>query len=204
MIDFYFDFLSPYGYMGAVQVEELASKYGRQVQWHPMLLGVSVMKVMGLKPLLETPLKGDYVLKDVPRLASVYGIPLVLPKNGLPKPVPPARAFCWVKNQSPERAADYALAIYHAQWRDGQDISSPELLAELAQGMGFDGAALLEAIDGDEVRQLLQAEVDASLTLGVFGSPTFVVDGEMIWGCDRMWMLEHWLANGSWRARAGS
>ncbi|NIB38463.1 2-hydroxychromene-2-carboxylate isomerase [Pseudomaricurvus alkylphenolicus] len=198
MIDFYFDFLSPYGYIGAIQIDDLAKKYGQGVDWHPMLLGVSVMKVMGLKPLLETPLKGEYVLKDIPRLASIYGVPLITPKNGLPKPVPPARAFCWVKGKAPEKAAEYGRTVYQAQWRDGRDISEPELLAELAQDMGLDGKALLHALDGDELRQALLVEVNASLELGVFGSPTFVVDGEMIWGCDRLWMLEHWLAHGCW------
>ena len=198
MIDFYFDFISPYGYLAALQIDELAARYERRVEWHPMLLGVSVIKAMGLKPLLETPLKGDYVLKDVPRLASFYDIPLVISDSGLPQPLPSARAFCWFKSMAPERAADYARAVYSAQWRDGQDISRPALLAELAQSMGFDGRALLEALDGEELRRQLRAEVEDSLALGVFGSPTFIVDGEMIWGSDRLWMLEHWLAKGSW------
>ncbi len=198
MIHFYFDFISPYGYMAAMKIDELAAKHGRRVEWHPMLLGISVMKVMGLKPLPDTPLKGDYVFKDVPRLAALYDIPLVVPASGLPKPVPPARAFCWVKAQAPELAANYARAVYSAEFRDGKDIARPELLAELAQDMGLDGAALMQALDGDELRQQLKIEVESSLALGVFGAPTFVVDDEMIWGCDRLWMLEHWLVHGSW------
>ena len=51
-IGFYFDFISPYGWFGAVGIERIAASHGREVDWRPMLLGVAVMQVMGLKPLL--------------------------------------------------------------------------------------------------------------------------------------------------------
>jgi 2-hydroxychromene-2-carboxylate isomerase len=60
-LHFYFDFISPFGYFASLRIEALAARHGRLVEWHAMLLGVSVMKVMGLKPLLDTPVKGDYV-----------------------------------------------------------------------------------------------------------------------------------------------
>jgi 2-hydroxychromene-2-carboxylate isomerase len=66
-IDFYFDFLSAFGYFASLRIDAIAARHGRRVEWHCMLLGVSVMKVMGLKPLLDTPLKSDYVLRDAPR-----------------------------------------------------------------------------------------------------------------------------------------
>ncbi len=202
MIDFYFDFISPYGYLAAMQVEDLAKKYDRKVEWHPMLLGVSVMKVMGLKPLMETPLKGPYVASDLPRLASLYNVPLSFPKHGIPKPLPPARAFCWVKEQAPERAGEFAMAVYKAQWQDGLNISKPEVLAQLVETVDLKGERLLEALESETLSLSLREKVDASIKRGVFGSPTFVVDGNMIWGCDRLWMLEHWLANKSWSSLA--
>ena len=78
-IEFYFDFISPYGYLGSTQVEALAARYGRTVDWKPVLLGITVMKVMGLKPLPETPLKKDYILIDKPRMATLLGVKLVSP-----------------------------------------------------------------------------------------------------------------------------
>ena len=58
-LQFHFDFISPYGYFASLRIEALAARHGRTVDWRAMLLGVSVMKVMGLKPLMDTPLKGD-------------------------------------------------------------------------------------------------------------------------------------------------
>ena len=56
-IDFYFDFISPYGYLASTRIEHIAARHGRAVAWRPFLQGVTVLQVMGLKPLLETPLK---------------------------------------------------------------------------------------------------------------------------------------------------
>src|SRR5262252_5076042 len=76
-VDFYFDFISGYGYFASLRIEDIAARHGRGVNWHCMLLGVAVLKVMGLKPLLETPLKGDYVRHDFHRYARRHGLELV-------------------------------------------------------------------------------------------------------------------------------
>ena len=58
-IYFYFDFSSPYGYIASNKIDALAARYGRTVNWHPILLGV-VMKITGGAALPSIPLKGDY------------------------------------------------------------------------------------------------------------------------------------------------
>ena len=62
-IDFYFDFSSPYGYLAAQKIDALAAKYGRTVNWRPMLLGV-VFRQTGMAPLTQIPIKGDYSRRD--------------------------------------------------------------------------------------------------------------------------------------------
>ena len=56
--DFYFDFSSPYGYLGSQKIEALAARHGREVDWHPVLLG-AVFKATGGAPLTTIPIKGD-------------------------------------------------------------------------------------------------------------------------------------------------
>ena len=63
-LEFYFDFSSPYGYLGSRKIEALAAKYGRGVDWRPILLGV-VFKHAGTAPLVDIPLKGDYSRRDM-------------------------------------------------------------------------------------------------------------------------------------------
>ena len=197
---FYFDFISPYAYFASLRIEELAARHGRQVDWSPMLLGVSVVKVMGLKPLMETPLKGDYLRRDVLRRARKYEVRL---GRAIPGPVTSsltaARAFCWVKQRRPELQAEMGRAIYQAWWGKGLLLSDPETLVQhVTLPDGIDPEGLLAALRGPEPAALLRESVQASLNAGVFGAPTFIVDGEPFWGSDRLDDLDEWLASGGW------
>ena len=53
-IEFYFDPISPFAYLGSIQIERMAARLGRSVEWKPVLIGVTILKVMGLKPLPDT------------------------------------------------------------------------------------------------------------------------------------------------------
>lgn len=198
-IQFHFDFISPYGYFASLRIEALAARHGRTVDWRAMLLGVSVMKVMGLKPLMDTPLKGPYTARDVLRHAREHGLTMKRqPNDPVMNPLPCARAFAWVKQHQPEHAAALAHAIYAAYWGEGQDLSTPESLRGLALPEGLSAHAVAEAAAGDEAASLLRTMVDASLKAGVFGSPTVVVDGEPFWGVDKLDQVERWLTRGGW------
>jgi 2-hydroxychromene-2-carboxylate isomerase len=198
-IAFYFDFISPYGYFASLRIEELAARHGREVDWRPMLLGVAVLKVMGLKPLLDTPLKGDYVRRDVLRHARRHNVPLGRDLNAsVGNPLPGARAFCWVKQHHPRLQAAMAHALFHAFWAEGRDLSTPEAVAGIALPPGLDSAQVAEAAASDEAASLLRNAVAASIAAGVFGSPTIVVDGEPFWGSDRLQDVDEWMGSGGW------
>ncbi|HEX7891291.1 MAG TPA: 2-hydroxychromene-2-carboxylate isomerase [Ramlibacter sp.] len=198
-IHFYFDFISPYGYFASLRVEELAARHGRRVDWRPMLLGVAVMKVMGLKPLLDTPLKGDYIRRDVLRHARRHGIQLGRdPNASVGNPLPAARAFYWVKRHAPGLEVPLAHALFHAFWAEGRDLSTPEAVAAIPLPGGLSSQELVIGAASDEAATLLRNAVAASIKAGIFGSPTIVVDGEPFWGADRLGEVDEWLALGGW------
>jgi 2-hydroxychromene-2-carboxylate isomerase len=197
-VDFYFDFISPYAYIGSTQIDALAARHGRIAIWRPVLIGVTVMKVMGLKPLMDTPVKSDYLRHDAPRMAKIYGVPFNY--HGLKgiNSVAACRAFLWLKERDAELAQRFARRIFARLWVDGRDITPAEEVVKEAAALGADGEALAEAIATPEVKQALNVAVDHAIANGVFGVPYFIADGEPIWGADRLWMLDHWLKHGSW------
>ena len=202
-LHFYFDFISPFGYFASLRIDTLAARHGRAVQWHPMLLGVSVMKVMGLKPLLDTPLKGPYTARDVLRYARLHGIALGrAPDAPMMNPLTAGRTFAWAKRHHPDSAKALAQAMLHAYWHDGIDLSEPVALLAIALPAPVlatvTAANLVAAAQSPDAAQLLRDEVDASLKAGVFGSPTVVVDGEVFWGVDKLEQVETWLERGGW------
>jgi 2-hydroxychromene-2-carboxylate isomerase len=198
-IHFYFDFLSSYGYFASLRIEELAARHGREVRWHSMLLGVSVMKTMGLKPLLETPLKGDYVLHDTARYMRRHGMRLQRKlTDPFMDPRAAARGFYWVRRHRSGQETAFAKAVFDRYWREGRDLGASADVAALAPAIGALPADLLEGIESDSARSDLRDAVAASLARGVFGSPFFIVEGEPFWGSDRLELLDEWLGKGGW------
>ena len=72
-LEFYFDFNSPYGYVGAHLIDNIAERYDRTTDWHPILLGV-VFEKTGAKPMGEIPIKGAYQELDAARVCRYYGV----------------------------------------------------------------------------------------------------------------------------------
>ncbi len=201
-IAFYFDLLSPFGYIASTQIDALAARYGRSVDWRPVLVGVTVMKVMGMKPLGEYPLKGPYLIRDMERMAKIWGVPLR--RHGLKghNSLNAMRAYVWLKQRDAELAKAFAKAIYRRLWVEGLDITSIEASVIEAQTLGVDGAQLAEAVASDAVKRALQADVENAIAAGVFGAPFFIADDEPFFGNDHLWMLEQWLRDGTWKGPA--
>jgi 2-hydroxychromene-2-carboxylate isomerase len=197
-IEFYFDLISPYGYFASTQIEALAARHGRSVDWKPVLLGVTVMKVMGLPPLMQVPVKRDYLRHDKPRMARLLGVPFR--EHGLEgvNSLAASRGFLWLKARDADLAKRFAQRIYTRLWVEGRDITDAEVVADEGAALGVDRDALLTAMRSEAMRQALKEAVEAAVAKGVFGVPTFIADGEPIWGVDRLWMLEHWLRHGDW------
>ncbi len=202
-LDFYFDFISPFGYFASLGIDELAARHGRRVIWRPMLLGISVLKVMGLKPLLDTPLKGDYIERSVARHARLHGLELRRrPRDTFMNPLPPARAYYWLLAQDADPTAGLAKraaqAIYHAYWAEGRDMGQVDELAAVLAPLGIAEADLRDALVDPRIAQGLRDAVDASLQRGVFGSPFIIADGEPFWGNETLPLLDLWLSRGGW------
>lgn len=198
VLEFYFDFSSPYGYIAAERIDMIAGQHGRSVDWRPMMLG-AVFKVAGTQPLTQYPLKGQYSIHDFQRSAREHGIQFNMPANfPLPTQVA-ARGIYWLKQNNPELAVPVARAIYAAYFVDGLDISVPDTVAGIAANMGVDRKEFAAGVESAEIKsKLREVTEDAIQNRGVFGSPFVFVDGEPFWGADRLDQIDRWLKQGGW------
>ena len=195
-IDFYFDFSSPYGFLAAQKIEALAARHGREVDWHPVLLGV-IFKETGAAPLTMVPLKGDYSRRDFERSARFHGIAgFRMPSKFPIASQAPARIVLWAKTRDPALAVRVLKAMYRAFFTEGLDISDPGVAASVAAREGLDAAEARAAVDDPAMKDALKREVEQAIARGVFGSPFIIVDGEPFWGLDRFDQVERWLATG--------
>ena len=192
-IDFWFDFASTYSYLAALRIEPLAAARGVTVAWRPFLLG-PVFTAMGWNdsPFNIYPSKGRYMWRDMERLCRQYGLPLKkpskFPRNGLC----PARIICahpdavWI--------ADFVRAVFAAGFAEDQDIGEREVVAGLLRRLGLDAEALIAAAESPAGKDLLRRQTEEAFKLDIFGAPTFIVDGEMFWGNDRLEQALAWAA----------
>jgi len=196
-IGFWFDFTSPYGYVASELIDALAARHRRAVRWHPILLG-PIFKMVGTGPLTQIPLKGDYSKHDFARTARYHQVAFRLPEKFPVGSQVAARAFYFIDDADPARAADFAKRVFRAYFAEGRDISDPAVVMEAAAASGADVPALTQGLAGDAIKDRLKAEVENAMKAGSFGSPWFGVDGEPFWGVDRLPMLEEWISRGGW------
>lgn len=197
-VDFYFDPISPFSYLATTQIDRLAARYDRVVEWHPVLVGVTITKVMGLKPIPETPLKSTYFWLDAERQARMFGVPLR--RHGLKNinSLAACRAYLWFRKGDRQMAQAFVRRISARLWTEGQDITTADAVVGEAEALGADAHALRQALGEQAIKDELAKAVDAAIARGVFGVPYFFVDGQPLWGCDRLWMLDFRMAHGRW------
>jgi 2-hydroxychromene-2-carboxylate isomerase len=194
-IDFYFDFTSPYSYLASEGIDDLAGRYGRPVQWRPILLG-AVFQAVGTVSLVKQPDKADYSVRDFMRSARFLGIPYSHPANFPALTVAAARAFYWLDDRDGALARRFGHAVFRAYFAEGRDIGDAKLVAELAGAVGADPTAVAAGLQEQSIKDRLRAETDGAIGRGVFGAPWIVVDQEPFWGADRLPQVERWLASG--------
>lgn len=188
-VDFFFDYSSPFAYLGTVRA---ARSFGAHATWRPMLLG-AVFKAVGqvMVPLFEmSESKRTFMAADLQRQAKALGTPFGWPSRFPMNSILPLRVTLAVGTESPE-AKKLVERIFVAYWGEDRDISDPEVVAALATECGFDGPALVA--NAKEQKQALFDATNAAVEAEAFGAPTTVVRAEgrpasLYWGSDRVEM----------------
>jgi 2-hydroxychromene-2-carboxylate isomerase len=191
---FYFDFSSPYSYLASERIDALAERFGRRVQWRPVLLG-AIAKSLGTVTLTSQPGQAEYSIRDFARSARFLGIPYAHPATFPISTVAAARAYYWLHGQDCAKARQFAHEVFRAYFVAGKDVSAAPAVLELAAKVGAGGTVLEAGMNDAAIKERLRAETEAALAAGVFGVPWIVVDGEPFWGADRLPQVERWLAS---------
>ncbi|SMH51873.1 2-hydroxychromene-2-carboxylate isomerase [Mesorhizobium australicum] len=194
-IRFYFDFASPYAYFAARQVDEIGAEFGRAVEWRPILMW-AVLKAHGIAAPMDVPVKRAYMLNDMERSAAFFGMPYRRPVKLPLSSHLAGRLFYAVREQDPDKASALARRLLPAFFAEQWDISDAATLTELAAEVGIAPEMTAEALQGPVGRAGLEAAVADAVTAGVVGSPYFLVDGEGLFGADRLPQLRWFLGGG--------
>ncbi|MGQ2978181.1 MAG: 2-hydroxychromene-2-carboxylate isomerase [Polaromonas sp.] len=184
-VEFFFDVGSPAAYIAWKQLPQVCRETGAVIDYKPMLLG-GVFQATGNHSPTTVPAKGRYMMDDLARFAARYGVAFqqnpYFPINTLML----MRGAAGLQVQQPARFLPYVDAVYRAIWADAKNMNDPQTVAAVLQAAGFDPGALLTMTGEQAVKDRLKAITQEAVERGVFGAPTFFVEGQMHWGQDRL------------------
>jgi 2-hydroxychromene-2-carboxylate isomerase len=186
-LEIYWDFSSPFAYLGSTQAEKLAARTGATLVWRPMLLG-GLFKAIGQvdAPLLAwSDTKRRYYLEDLKRFAAYWEVPFRFPTRFPMLTLKALRAYLALPEDRRGHFRDRTFAAY---WAHDRDIADEGVLRDLI-GEGAD--EVLQRSQSAEVKKALIDATQRAIDAGVFGAPTWIIDGkELFWGQDRIPLVE--------------
>jgi 2-hydroxychromene-2-carboxylate isomerase len=151
-----------------------------------------VFSVSGGLPLPKrAPQRQAYRLVELRRFSEALGVPLNPQPRFFPVAGDPAGWLIAAIAQHDGDAAAMRLtgAVGRALWAQERDIASPDVLAELLSECGLDAQRLAQS-QQDDVKGLYAQHTEEAIAAGVFGAPSYVIDGEIFWGQDRLDFVE--------------
>ncbi len=195
-VDYYFAPQSPWAYLGHQRFAELARRAGANVRVMPMDLGGKVFPISGGLPLGQrAPQRQAYRLVELQRFSQHLGAPLNLKPKFFPVGGDDAARLIIAADLA--RGSDAAMAVtgavLSACWAQERNIADEKVLTELLVEQGLP-PALLEQSHSQAVQERYEACTQQAIDAGVFGAPSYVVDGEIFWGQDRLDFVERALA----------
>lgn len=195
-LSYYFSLQSPWSYLGHDALMRLVSRHGLRVAWKPLNLLALFPESGGLPLAKRHPLRVAYRTVELQRWRDLRQVPL----NVRPAywPVDIARADRIVvtlagSGSDPDPFVRLALA---ALWAEDRNLADGTVLAHLLASAGLNAGEVLARADSAATLATYGDNLREALSSGVFGAPTYLLDGEPFWGQDRIELLEEALASG--------
>jgi 2-hydroxychromene-2-carboxylate isomerase len=196
-IDYYFAPQSPWTYLGHQRFQDIARRAGAAIRVLPIDLGKIFPRSGGLPLAQRAPQRQVYRLLELKRFSAALGLPLNLHPSYFP--VPGDQAARLILAVDARHGSDAAMqitgSVLKAVWAEQRCIDDAGTLAQLLVECGLPDAALADS-QGEAVQTRYEQATRQAFDAGVFGAPSYVIDGELFWGQDRLDFVERRLAGG--------
>jgi 2-hydroxychromene-2-carboxylate isomerase len=199
-VDFYYGLGSRYSYLASTQILQLEAETGCRVRWRPLYSG-DLFKARGTDPFQDRPVSGQYEWAyrrfDAACWADYYGVPFREPEDVGFEP----RRLALAATAAARLGAvePFSRRLFRAIFADGTSPLDEAACRRIASEIGLDPARFAAALDETATAAAHEATVEEALAAGVFGVPSFVLEGRVYFGNDRLPIVRHVLT-----ARAGA
>lgn len=189
-IQYYLSIASPWAYLGSARFIDLVCKRQFRVQVLPIDLDRVFVATGGLPFQKRSTQRRSYRQLELGRWSRHLAIPLTLEPRFYPVDRAPGSRLIIAARAAGFDVLSLSHAILRAIWAEERDISDRRTLAAIADGLGLPGEHLLHKAEAPATLSQFEEDTGKAIAAGVFGAPSYVIDGEIFWGQDRLQFVE--------------
>ena len=193
-IDFWFSIGSTYTCLTVMRLHAYAREHDLSFNWRPFNVRAILVEQNNI-PFAGKPVKAAYMWRDIERRAGKYRLSISVPAPYPLEHLPLANQVALLGMRE-GWGQDYVVTTYRRWFQDGDPAGSEPNLSDSLRGIGQDPDRVLAAAISPAIEEALVVETEEAKRLGVFGAPSFVVDGEVFWGDDRLEDAVSWARHG--------
>ena len=178
-IEFYFDFISPYTYLGHKRIENEGS--GIEFNYKPILLG-GLHKLWNITPQAYIEPKKEFMIMDCEMVSKKFKIDFVF-NSKFPLNSIKLMRGCLVLEK--DQLKEYIKLVFDAYWKNNDDVTDNKILSKILNQIDIRLDEFIDKIEKNEVKEKLKKFTNDAFKKKIFGAPTFVINNKNFWGQDR-------------------
>ena len=182
-IEFYFDFSSPYAYLGFKEIKKYEKKYPFQIKYMPIFLG-GLHNAAGITPAAFNKIKSKYMVQDTKLVANKKNIKFTFNSYFPIKTVNFMRGAIIAKDDNYEKI--YVEKIFDSIWRDGLNMNDNIIINKVLKNLDLNPSIFFEKVSDIKIKDKLKKLTNDALKKGIFGAPTYHVNRKIFFGQDRL------------------
>ncbi|ABQ33109.1 MULTISPECIES: 2-hydroxychromene-2-carboxylate isomerase [Bradyrhizobium] len=195
-IDYYFSLQSPWAYIGHRLFRDIAASHGAAVAVKPVMLLDLFAETGGLPLARRHPARQRYRIVELKRWRDKRGLDFHLQPRNWPFNARLADGVVIAAMQAGLDPEPYLQRAFPAIWEQQLNLGDAEVITRLADAAGLPGRDLVAKSGSDAVAAVYEQNRQDAIAADVFGSPAYVLDGEIFWGQDRLELLADALKSG--------
>jgi len=182
-IEFYFDFSSPYAYLGFKEIKKYEKKYPFQIKYMPIFLG-GLHNSAGITPAAFNKIKSKYMVQDTKLVANKKNIKFSFNSYFPIKTVNFMRGTIIAKEDNYEKI--YVEKIFDSIWRDGLNMNDNIIINKVLKNLDLNPSIFFGKVSDIKIKDKLKKLTNDALKKGIFGAPTYYVNRKIFFGQDRL------------------
>ena len=178
-IEFYFDFISPYTYLGHKRIENEGS--GINFNYKPILLG-GLHKLWNITPQAYIEPKKEFMIMDCEMVSRKFKIDFFFNSKFPLNTIKLMRGCLVLEN---DQLKEYIKLVFDAYWKNNEDVNDNKVLSKILNQIDIKLEEFIDKIEKNDVKEKLKKFTSDAFKKKIFGAPTFVINNKNFWGQDR-------------------